>query len=187
MKYKKIDFTLLKNIHIWRYMLYLILLYLAVIFFQRHKTIFTFFILLFLASISRIYNHFFWLPQLGFELYSTSTILTGLLLGPWYGLLQGLLSNFFAYFFSGKIKYYTYISMTAWGIIGLICGLISSFNINITILGVGFVIIYEIITVPIFVISGARISSAIFHMFTHILLTIFIFRTFVPILYTILR
>ncbi len=187
MNYKKLDFSILKNIHIWRYILYLILFYLALVFFQKHKTFFTFFILLFLASISRIYNHFFWLPQLGFELYSTSTILTGLLLGPWYGMLQGLLSNFFAYFFSGKIKYYTYISMTAWGLIGLTCGLIRHLNINITVLGVLFVIIYEIITVPIFVISGARISSAMFHTFTHILLTMFIFRTLVPILYAILR
>ena len=187
MNHKKIDLSFLKSIHIWRYVAYLLLFYLALVFFQKHKTFFIFFSLLFLASISRIYNHFFWLPQLGFELYSTSTILTAYLLGPWYGMLQGVLSNFFAYFFSGKVKHYALIGTVSWAIIGFACGLMRPLNINVTTFGIWSVILYEVITTPLFRLSGVRIGSALFHFFTHILLSLFVFRTFVPILYAILR
>jgi LytS/YehU family sensor histidine kinase len=185
MKFKYVK--ILKNINFWKLLSYIILLYLASMFVSRHKALFTFFFLLFLASISRLYNHYFFLPQLGFELYSTATVLTGLILGPMWGLLQGLLSNFFAYFLSGKIKYYTYISMVSWGLIGFVCGHLRHFNINLSILGVGFVLIYDLITTPIFVISGARITSALFHFVTHFLLSLFLFRTVAPLLYTMLR
>jgi uncharacterized membrane protein len=125
------------------------------------------------------------LPQLGLEFYSGATILTAYLLGPLPGAIQGILSNFFAYFFSGKIKYYTYISMASWAIIGYICGYLTRFNI--TVVGILSVLIYDLVTQPIFVMSGARITSALFNFFTHLLLTIFLFRTLVPVLYFILR
>ena len=179
--------NIFKNVNFWKLFTYLILLYLVSIFFIKHKALFTFFLLLFLASISRLYNHYFFLPQLGFELYSTATVLTGLLLGPIWGFVQGVLSNFLAYFLSGKIKYYTYISMVSWGIIGFICGYLRHFNINLTLIGVGFVLLYDLITTPIFVISGARITSALFHFVTHLLLSLILFRTLAPLLYIILR
>ena len=164
----------------------LIILY---VLFQRNKPIMFFSLLLLMASVSRTYNHFFWLPQLGFELYSTSTILTGILLGPIAGALQGVLSSLFAYLLSGKIKFYAYISMAAWGLIGLVCGLIKTYSIsfNVTYLGIFLVILYETVTTPLFIMAGARISSALFHTFTHILIVIFLFRVIVPTLYILLR
>jgi len=168
--------------------IFLLVFFIIIGFIIRHKAVFVFLFLLFLASISRTYNHFFWLPQLGFELYSASTILTGIILGPGYGFLQGMLSNFFAYFFSGKFKIHsTLISMFAWGMIGMICGIMAPLNPNITILGMVLICAYDLISFPIFVATGTRISSALFHLFTHILLSLFLFRTLVPILYIILR
>ncbi|MBT4022945.1 hypothetical protein HN789_05385 [archaeon] len=134
-----------------------------------------------------MYNHIYWLPQLGFELYSTATILTGLLLGPWLGLLQGILSQFFAYFFSGKIKHYALIGIISWAIIGFICGLIRNLNISVTKIGIFFIVLYEGITTPLFRLSGVRTFSAIFHLITHIIIGIFLFSTLAPILYNILR
>lgn len=177
----------IKNLSITKLLILLFLMYLVFIFFNRHKTLFIFVFLLVLASISRTYNHFIFIPQLGFELYSVSTVLTGLLLGPWYGLLQGMLSQFFAYFFSGKIKYYTYLGIVGWGLIGFICGLLQTSNIPLFTLGVGFVILYDLITAPIFIFSGARITSCIFHDVTHALISMFVFRTIAPLLYSILR
>jgi len=122
-----------------------------------------------------MYNHIFWLPQLGFELYSTATIITALLYGPFLGFIMGNLSQLLAYALSGKIKYYTYLGMIGWGIIGIIVGLTRNFNFNITHLGIFFVFIYDIITLPLFIMSGARITSALFHFVTHQLLSIIIF------------
>lgn len=177
----------MKNFKISKIIFLLVLVYLILLVYFLYRPFFIFFFLLFLASISRMYNHIYWLPQLGFELYSTATVLTGLLLGPWLGLLQGILSQFFAYFFSGKIKHYAIIGMSSWAIIGFICGLIRNLDFSVTQIGIFFVVLYEAITTPLFRLSGVRTFSAIFHLITHIIISVFLFSTIVPILYNILR
>jgi hypothetical protein len=164
-----------------------IMIILSYIVFQRYKAIAIFGLLLLGAAVSRMYNHIFWIPQLGFELYSSATVLTGYLLGPLPGLFQGILSNFFAYLLSGKIKFYAVISMLAWGMIGFACGLLRDFNLDITKVGLFFVISYDIITTPIFISSGARVTSAAFHFVTHILFSVILFSSLVPFIYSILR
>ena len=162
-----------------------ILSILFIVLFRLFKPVFIFVLLISIAILSRAYNHIIQIYQLGLEYYSGSTILTALLLGPYAGMIMGVASQFLAYLFSGKIKYYNYIGSAYWGIIGFVFAYLK--HINISYLHIASVILFEVATTPLFIMSGARITSSSFHFITHIGLTLFLANTLTPALYFILR
>ncbi len=157
---------------------FLVLLVVVALFLGRYNKALVFIPLLtVIASLSMIYNIFFRLT-LGFELILLATVLCSVAYGPVVGAVVGMVSLFCAEFISTKLTYNTFVGIIAIAIIGVI----SSFHLveNITTWGIAMVVLYDIIIVPGYIITGSSPVSSFIYLVTHIPFNIWIFYYVAP-------
>lgn len=146
---------------------------------QVNKTLLFISVLTIVASFSMIYNLFIRI-SLGFELIMLATVLCSIVYGPVVGMAVGLTSLLFAEIISTKLSYNTFISFI--GII--IIGFIASFFLidNITIWGILMTIIYDLIIIPGYLLTGSNPFNSFIYVATHIPWNIWIFAKIAPML-----
>ncbi|MBN2422008.1 hypothetical protein JXB41_02175 [Candidatus Woesearchaeota archaeon] len=155
-------------------------LIMLVLYFGTHyKNIFFITLLTVAGALSLIYVRFFKEAYvLGVELVMFSTILCGYVYGSLVGFIVGFITIFISQIYSGRFKFSTLISIIMVPIIGLI---VPFFNfVQISTLGIVLVIVYDLIILPLYYITGSRITTVIVYFITHILFNVWVFRYIAP-------
>lgn len=159
-------------------LLFLIFLVLIAFFLGRYNNAFVFIPgLVILASLSMVYNLFIRI-SLGFEFVMLATVLCSVVYGPVVGIIVGLVSLFFAEFISTKMAYNTFISFIGIAIIGFVASFSSADNI--TIWGIVMTVLYDIIILPLYVITGSNPMRSFIYLFTHVPWNIWVFSVLAP-------
>ncbi|MBS1266988.1 MAG: hypothetical protein MAG795_00958 [Candidatus Woesearchaeota archaeon] len=140
-------------------------------------------LLIILASFSMIYNLLIRL-SLGFELIMLSTVLCSAAYGPVVGLIVGNISLFFAEILSSKMSYNTFISFIGISIVAVVGAGYS--GEGITSWGIMMTILYDLIIIPLYLISGSNPISSIIYVVTHIPFNIWVFYRVAPWLFKIM-
>ena len=130
-----------------------------------------------LASLSMIYNLFVRL-SLGVEFIMMATVLCSVVYGPFVGIGVGLVSLFFAEFISTKLTYNTFVSFIGISIIGFV----ASFNSgdNITMWGIFMTVLYDILIIPGYLMTGSHPIKCFIYVATHIPFNIWVFSVIAP-------
>ena len=134
-------------------------------------------VLTIVASLSMVYNLVIRL-SLGFEFIMLATVLCSVAYGPIVGVAVGLVSLFFAEFISTKLTYNTFVSFIGITIIGFI----ASFNGggNITMWGIFMTVLYDLIIIPGYLITGSHPIKCFIFVVTHIPWNIWVFSVLAP-------
>ena len=144
------------------------------------KLIFFVGLLSLIGSLSMIYIRY--VPELyvtGVELCMMATVLCAKVYGSTVGSFVGFFSLTAAFVISGRIKYTYFISILALTIVGFI---VPYFNLSITTLGITMTIIYDLIVLPLYVLTGSRIPSSIIYFISHVLFNYWVFSNLAPII-----
>lgn len=136
-----------------------------------------------LASFSMIYNLFIRV-SLGVELVMMATVLCALVYGPVVGIVVGVVSLFFAEVISTKLSYNTFISFIGIAIVGFVASLYSGSNIAMW--GIAMTILYDIIIIPIYLLTGSNPTSSFIYVVTHIPWNVWVFLFIAPRIYQVM-
>lgn len=136
-----------------------------------------------LASFSMIYNLFIRV-SLGVELVIMATVLCALVYGPVVGIVVGVVSLFFAEVISTKLSYNTFISFIGIVIVGFVASLYSGSNIAMW--GIAMTILYDIIIIPIYLLTGSNPTSSFIYVVTHIPWNVWVFLFIAPRIYQVM-
>ncbi|MBU0757104.1 MAG: hypothetical protein KKF44_03485 [Nanoarchaeota archaeon] len=157
-----------------------------VLYFATHfKKIFFIALLSLIGSFSLLYVRF--VPEayvLGVELVIFSTIITGYSYGAIAGLIVGLITIFISQAITGRFKLSTFISIIICPLIGLAAHYLNFLPINQA--GIVLVIAYDILILPLYYISGSRITTLIVYFSTHLLFNAWLFTDIAPIVLRIM-
>jgi len=136
-----------------------------------------------LASISLFYNR--WIKiSLGFEFIMLATVFTGILYGPVVGALVGFFSLTTAELITLRFTGSTIISLIAIAFIGAISH--SFANMDIRYAGLLLVFIYDLIIIPLYILTGSHPLRSFLFMGTHLLWNAWLFFTIGPALLQLL-
>ena len=142
-----------------------------------NKDLFFVFLLVLLGSVSMIYN--LWLRiSLGIELVMLATVLCAVVYGPVVGVLVGFFTLLFAEIISTMISYNTFISFIGVVIVGVVASTYS--GDNITSWGIAMTILYDLIIIPGYLITGSDPFRSFVYVVTHILWNIWVFSVVAP-------
>lgn len=133
--------------------------------------------LMILGSLSMIYNLFIRI-SLGVEFILLATVLCAVAYGPIVGVFVGIVTLFFAEFISGKMTYNTFVSFIGIIIVAVIAAF--SGGGNITTLGIIMVVLYDVIIIPLYLLTGSNPVSSFFFVVTHIPWNIWVFSVIAP-------
>ncbi len=151
----------------------------------RFKKAFFTILLILLGSFSMIYIRFFKQSHyIAFELCTLATVLSSLAYGPHYGIVAGFISISLSFVISGYFKPTYLISVLAMPFMAVIAPFFSS--LPLWQIGLIITIIYDSIILPLYVLSGSRVSSTIVFFISHVLLNYWVFSTIGPIIYNII-
>ncbi|MBD3204061.1 hypothetical protein GF327_07205 [Candidatus Woesearchaeota archaeon] len=157
----------------------LIFLFLVLYVGTHFKRIFFISVLTVIGSLSLIYVRFIKEAYvLGVELVMFATILCGYAYGPVVGGIVGFITIFVSQIYSGRFKLSTFISIVFVPVIGIAASFFYFYPINRV--GIILVLIYDIFILPLYYITGSRISSVIIYFATHILFNIWLFDSIAP-------
>ena len=162
--------------------LFIVILYLS----THYKKIFFITLLTVVGSLSLIYVRFIKQAYvLGVELVMFATIVCGYAYGSLLGAIVGFITITVSQFYSGRFKISTLISIIMVPFIGFIS---HYFNfIEIQKLGIILIIIYDLIILPLYYITGSRLSSVVIYFITHILFNFWIFNNIAPVVLNIIK
>ncbi len=139
---------------------------------------------LFLSSISLIYNR--WVKtSLGFEFITLSTVLTGRVYGPWAGALVGLVGLSAAEVIGTGFNAKTVISLATIFIMGLFVPVLN--NMPILWAGMVFVVVYDAIILPLYMVAGSSPLRSVIFFVTHVIFNLWLFAYIAPILESLMR
>jgi hypothetical protein len=156
------------------------LIFMIVLYFGIHyKKIFFIFVLTLIGSMSLIYQRFLKEAYvLGVELVMFSTIMCAYAYGHLIGIIVGFITIFVSQVYSGRFKFSTLISIIMVPVIGFLTPFFR--HIEISILGIILVSVYDVIILPFYYLTGSRISSVVIYFFTHLLFNIWMFQNIAP-------
>jgi len=136
-----------------------------------------------LASISLFYNR--WLKiSLGFEFITFATVFMGILYGPVVGALVGFFSLTTAELITLRFTGSTIISLVAISFIGIISHNFASMDIRYA--GILLAFIYDLIIIPLYILTGSHPLRSFLFMGTHLLWNGWLFFTIAPTLMQLL-
>lgn len=130
-----------------------------------------------LASLSMIYNLFFRI-SLGFEFIMLATVLCSVVYGPVVGVCVGLVSLFFAEFISTKLTYNTFVSFIGIAIVGFVASFYTGGNIAMW--GIFMTILYDVIIIPGYLLTGSNPIKCFIYVITHIPWNVWVFSVIAP-------
>ncbi len=128
------------------------------------------------ASFSMIYNLFIRV-SLGVELVLFATVLCSVAYGYKVGIPVGLVSLFSAEIISMKMSYNTFISFIGIAVVGFAA---SFGNMHITTWGILMTILYDLIIIPGYLMTGSNPAKSFIFVATHIPWNIWVFSAFAP-------
>jgi len=136
-----------------------------------------------IASISLFYNR--WIKiSLGFEFITLATVFTGWLYGPVVGALVGFFSLTTAELITLRFTGSTIISLVAISFIGIIAHNFVSMDIRYA--GLLLAFIYDLIIIPLYILTGSHPLRSFLFMGTHLLWNAWLFFTIGPALLNLL-
>ncbi|MBN1503109.1 hypothetical protein JW930_06190 [Candidatus Woesearchaeota archaeon] len=145
----------------------------------RHKKIFFISILTVAGAFSLIYVRFFKQAYIiGFELCTLATVLCARAYGTLIGAVIGFLTIFFGTIISSRVKPTYFISIFTLPVIGVVASLLEFMPISL--LGILMTILYDIIVLPLYVMTGSRVISSIVFSVTHIFINAYLFTQIAP-------
>jgi len=130
-----------------------------------------------LASLSMIYNLFIRI-SLGFEFIMLATVLCSVVYGPIAGVCVGITSLFFAEFISTKLTYNTFVSFIGIAIVGFVASFYTGGNI--TMWGIAMTVLYDVIIIPGYLMTGSNPIKCFIYVVTHIPFNIWVFFVIAP-------
>ena len=136
-----------------------------------------------IASISLFYNRWIKL-SLGFEFITIATVFTGILYGPVVGALVGFFSLITAELITLRFTGSTIISLVAISFIGIIAHNFVSMDIRYA--GLLLAFIYDLIIIPLYILTGSHPLRSFLFMGTHLLWNAWLFFTIGPALLNLL-
>jgi len=136
-----------------------------------------------LASFSMFYNLFIRV-SLGVELVMLATVLCAVVYGPVVGVIVGVISLLFAEVISTKLSYNTFISFIGITIVGFVASLYTGSNIAMW--GIAMTIFYDIIIIPIYLLTGSNPTTSFIYVATHIPWNVWVFLFIAPRIYQIM-
>jgi hypothetical protein len=109
----------------------------------------------------------------GFELCTVMTVLVSMLYGTKMGILVGVLSISLGMIIAGNLHPTIFVSIFGFLLIGFLA---SFFTIdNFFVVGLGLTVLYDLLTVPIYLALGSNPATTFFYVVTHIPLNWLIF------------
>lgn len=136
-----------------------------------------------LGSVSLFYNR--WVKMsLGFEFITFATVFTGMLYGPIAGAIVGFLSLTTAEIISARFTGSTIISLAAIAFIGAIAQ--NFVNWDIRYAGLLLAFIYDLIIIPLYILTGSHPIRSLLFMATHLLWNAWVFFVLAPPLWRLL-
>jgi len=151
----------------------------------NYRRIFFMALLTILGSASLLYVRYFKEAYvLGVELVTFAAIMTGYAYGSGAGATVGFVAIFFSQVLSGRFKYSTIISIVMVPIIGFAAAFTTF--LPITTAGLILVVIYDLVTLPLYMLLGSRLISSAIYFITHMLFVYWMFSEVAPFLIKIM-
>ncbi len=155
----------------------IIILVIGLLLGRIHKALLFVPLLIVIASFSMVYNLIIRF-SFGFELIMLATVLCSVAYGPVVGVLVGFVSLFFAEIISSKMSYNTFISFIGIAVVAIVASSFSGDNISTW--GIMMTFLYDIIIVPLYLLSGSNPISSIIYVVTHIPFNVWVFYRIAP-------
>ncbi len=123
--------------------------------------------------------------HIGLELITFITVLSGVAYGPKIGAFVGASAMISDYIFSGRLSYFSIVTVPTYALIGVVAGMLS--GTGIVALGVGMVLFYNLFTsVLIFGFLGGDLDKCVRFGISALIFNLIIFSSFAGTLLSIM-
>ncbi|MEM3374253.1 MAG: hypothetical protein QW757_06025 [Candidatus Woesearchaeota archaeon] len=121
---------------------------------------------------------------IGFELCMMAVVLITLAYGRKYGVFVAFASLIGGYILSGSFKPTSFISIFTLPLISLI---VPFFDLPLFYLGILMTIIYDVIILPLYILTGSNIYKSFIFFITHIIFNAWVFYFIAPFFLNIIK